>query len=129
MGVCGRIGSAPVGCAFGPVEPLAGFLVAEELFFNRVPLKLAMVPISQVAQMTHGNRPAADLHVANGSFAGPHAVQEILGKAVAVVEPDGIGAQRFGVKALGSRLELAAIDQDPAFRAGIPCSTVAWSRS
>src|SRR5579862_5724441 len=53
------IGVAPLA-----VEPFVGLRVVDEPPGRRVPVQLAVVPVSQVPQVAHRNRAGADLDVA-----------------------------------------------------------------
>ncbi len=62
--------------------------------------------------MADGDGTAADLDVADRSFAGANAVQEILLVAAAVVEPDGVVAQRLLAQRFRRGFELAPVHKD-----------------
>ena len=76
-----------------------------------------MVPVGEVAQVADGHGTAADLHIADRPLAAAHAIQEVLGVVVALVEADGVVAQRFFAQGCGGGLELAAVHQDLALGA------------
>ena len=76
-----------------------------------------MVPVGEVAQVADRDGAAADLHVADGFLAAAHAVQEILGVAVALVEVNRVVGQRLLAELRGRRRELAPVDQDLALAA------------
>src|SRR5262249_4378843 len=59
------------------VEPLVGFLIADETPLLGVPAQFAVVPVSQVTQVAHGHGASADLHIADRAFARANAIQPI----------------------------------------------------
>src|SRR5881628_2846508 len=74
-----------------------------------------MVPISQVAKVANGHRTAADFDIANRPLAAAHAVEEIFGMAVTVVQVEGARWKRFFPQGFGSGFKLPAVDQDFSF--------------
>src|ERR1041384_6717910 len=102
--------------AFGRIEPGVGFLIADKLFFHRVPFQPAMIPISQIAQVTDRDRAGADFDVADGTLARADAGEKVLLMIGAFVEFD---RKPVGFVIRGHLLrfgfEFAAVDQDFSF--------------
>ena len=81
--------------SLGPVEPLVGFVIAQELFFGGIPLEAAMVPIREVAQMADGHGAATDLDIANGALAAMDAILPVTHVVGGKIETRRVWGERF----------------------------------
>src|SRR5216683_326359 len=76
------------------VKPSVGRVILDEPPFLRVPGQLAVVPVSQVAQVADRYRASADLDITDRSLACADAIQPVALMARRLVEVDVLFTQR-----------------------------------
>ena len=83
------------GSALVAIEPFIGFVISNESLGLRIPLKPAVIPISEIAQVANRYGSAADFDIADGFIAAAHTIEEILAVIITLVEPDRFVIQRL----------------------------------